>query len=1008
MKQQRPTERKPAPHELKIVEESGLFDAAFYDAQARAGLTGRDAVAHYLRIGESVGHSPSPAFDAALYAVTNPDVTDAGESLLMHYLTFGKREGRYATREALRRDTEEVSAQFHDARTAFGSGDIFDANGLDRLEAHLCYGWRNGERVGHVFDDVFYRSIYSDVTESGMSPLVHYVRIGRKEGRFVNRSQLAAVTSSFEMGFDEAFYRSQGAVHSLLSAVEDYAALGWRNGKDPHGDFSTTYYMSKYSDINGMTGNPYAHYLMHGKSEGRTGKPAFGGVLRRGALAIDPAKRTVMVAVHECSRTGAPLLGLDIGREMSATCNVIFMTPRTGPIYSDLLNVSCYVAVIKPDFDLQILLTDLKKNLSLSVLFANSVETVEFMEAALYAGVPTVALLHEFAEYTLPHGKVTRAVMAADVVVAPAKLIRDSISTEVIRSCQTTGLNLRIRQQGKLESLGEADAKDRVLSEDDVRLKIRAPAGSGIKVVLGAGYVQPRKGVDTFIQTAAELRKLHGDDIRFVWVGEGYNPDADIGSVWLSSRIQKLGLEDHVFMIPHQPSLDAFFDVSDLFYLPSLLDPFPNVAIDALAAGRRIVCFEGSTGLAEWIDDGRIEGAVAEFGNVSEAAEAMEKLLARPTLSEKNRELAQAAFQMADYVSDLLEYADEAVELRKTILADIAALKKDGVFDANFYSAGSPPPGEAAKRLVEYVARSAKGLIVWNPRPGFNDGLYRSQNDMFEEARAALSHALVVKGQTLPTTHRCEILDESISSQPELRTAIHIHLHYADLANDFENRISEAFDNADVFVTVTNDMGRKEVEFAFRNYKRGTVVVDIVPNLGRDVGPMIKVLQTHAISDRYDLFGHFHGKKTVLAPGNIGEAWREFLLGTLIGTHGTTTSLLELVQTETELGLIFAEDRLNVSWTKNRPFGEAMAKRMTPQPQIERFPVFPVGTMFWARPKALAPLLSAGLTENDYPSEPLPEDGSVLHAIERLLPAITTAAGYRWCTVRRPEIDRKH
>ena len=49
---------------------------------------------------------------------------------------------------------------------------------------------------------------------------------------------------------------------------------------------------------------------------------------------------------------------------------------------------------------------------------------------------------------------------------------------------------------------------------------------------------------------------------------------------------------------------------------------------------------------------------------------------------------------------------------------------------------------------------------------------------------------------------------------------------------------------------------------------------------------------------------------------------------------------------------------------------------------------FPVGTMFWARPEALAPLLRLGLNLDDYPDEPLPVDGTILHALERLLPLV--------------------
>ena len=50
--------------------------------------------------------------------------------------------------------------------------------------------------------------------------------------------------------------------------------------------------------------------------------------------------------------------------------------------------------------------------------------------------------------------------------------------------------------------------------------------------------------------------------------------------------------------------------------------------------------------------------------------------------------------------------------------------------------------------------------------------------------------------------------------------------------------------------------------------------------------------------------------------------------------------------------------------------------------------------MFWARPEALEPLFSLGLKWDDYPVEPLPVDGTMLHALERLVPFSVEMAGF--------------
>jgi lipopolysaccharide biosynthesis protein len=81
---------------------------------------------------------------------------------------------------------------------------------------------------------------------------------------------------------------------------------------------------------------------------------------------------------------------------------------------------------------------------------------------------------------------------------------------------------------------------------------------------------------------------------------------------------------------------------------------------------------------------------------------------------------------------------------------------------------------------------------------------------------------------------------------------------------------------------------------------------------------------------------------------------------------------------------------------------QGLAARMGLRPQLPSSIDFPVRTMFWARPKALAPLLRLDLTWDAYPHEPLSPDGTVLHALERLLPLVAEEAGYHHATTYVP------
>jgi lipopolysaccharide biosynthesis protein len=132
-----------------------------------------------------------------------------------------------------------------------------------------------------------------------------------------------------------------------------------------------------------------------------------------------------------------------------------------------------------------------------------------------------------------------------------------------------------------------------------------------------------------------------------------------------------------------------------------------------------------------------------------------------------------------------------------------------------------------------------------------------------------------------------------------------------------------------------------------------------------------------------------------------GEEWRDFILQRLLGDRRTFRGIIAAFSTDERLGLVFPEDPNIVGWTENREPARSLLDRLGLSPNLPAAIEFPLGTMFWARPEALAPLLRAGFTADDFPAEPLPYDGSMLHAMERILPIVCTASGYNWRTSDR-------
>jgi lipopolysaccharide biosynthesis protein len=231
---------------------------------------------------------------------------------------------------------------------------------------------------------------------------------------------------------------------------------------------------------------------------------------------------------------------------------------------------------------------------------------------------------------------------------------------------------------------------------------------------------------------------------------------------------------------------------------------------------------------------------------------------------------------------------------------------------------------------------------------------------------------------------------------PELRIALHLHVYYLDLLPEMLKRLNGNQVRPDLFVSVPTESARDEAQKLLSETYSGDVIeIQIVPNCGRDIGPFLTAFGA-TIVDGYDVVGHIHTKKTAdVKHSQMGKDWYTFLLENLLGgTSNMADIILGHLATDPSIGIIFPDDPHIVDWGRNRPYAEVLGQQMGINDLPENL-LFPVGTMFWARVESLLPLFKLGLTWQDYPVEPLPYDGSVLHALERLLPLVASSQGFR-------------
>ena len=81
----------------KAVKESGMFDYFYYIKQRGHGFASeRNGLLHYLDIGYKLGFNPNAYFDGNEYLKNYPKVKKADFNPLVHYILYGKKEGRTA------------------------------------------------------------------------------------------------------------------------------------------------------------------------------------------------------------------------------------------------------------------------------------------------------------------------------------------------------------------------------------------------------------------------------------------------------------------------------------------------------------------------------------------------------------------------------------------------------------------------------------------------------------------------------------------------------------------------------------------------------------------------------------------------------------------------------------------------------------------------------------------------------------------------------------------------
>jgi len=235
------------------------------------------------------------------------------------------------------------------------------------------------------------------------------------------------------------------------------------------------------------------------------------------------------------------------------------------------------------------------------------------------------------------------------------------------------------------------------------------------------------------------------------------------------------------------------------------------------------------------------------------------------------------------------------------------------------------------------------------------------------------------------------------------RLAVMCHLFHPEMAREvlFYLRNLPA---ANLFLSTDSAKKRAMLEAVFKGWDHGRVDFRVTPNRGRDIAPkLVGFADAYA---GYDLVLHLHSKKSDHAV--FLTPWRSFLFENLLGSPSVVASILDAFARLPDLGMVAPQHyeavRRWLGWNGNFDQAHALAKRMGVALSPDRALDFPSGSMFWARPAVLRPLLDLDLSFEDFPQESTQVDHTTAHAIERLYFYACECSGHSWMKIAQPAL----
>lgn len=231
--------------------------------------------------------------------------------------------------------------------------------------------------------------------------------------------------------------------------------------------------------------------------------------------------------------------------------------------------------------------------------------------------------------------------------------------------------------------------------------------------------------------------------------------------------------------------------------------------------------------------------------------------------------------------------------------------------------------------------------------------------------------------------------------------AVIICLYYEDTVSKYLAYLENIPKEITIYIVSSNLELCRQVNQYIAGKKN--IIVITKKNRGRDVSALLVACREIILQYKYICFIHDKKAKSEWLREDT-EKWIENLWDNTLHSTEYIQQILYILHKQSDLGLLVPPEPIGEymlgtivdAWGENLDNTKQLAEELELNciPNADDSPIA-LGTVFWGKTNALNKLIMKEWKYEDFPDEPMPVDGTISHAIERILPYVAKDAGYQ-------------